>query len=160
MAEEKKGSTPAPGTAATKKEKSYEVVHSVALGIAGKVVTRHRGEEVTASELGESSVEDLLAKGIIVDPEAPGALASGEAVFDRLFSIALRVGAATRNGAEIQFGPKKVRGIAELRQLASVDELEAGIVAAFERAKADKAKAEARANELATSAAAASSKKE
>jgi hypothetical protein len=112
------------------KEKIFEVVRPIKIGRGEKPGRREVGASVKASELGPGEVESLLKNAILIDSEAPITGASSQLAHDRLISIAEKLGVVSRKGGDYSFGARKFKGLAAFRAGATLDELEAAIVAA------------------------------
>jgi hypothetical protein len=132
MSDEKKVATPKFAKAVSEKavleDKVYEVVHAVGVSRDGKTVTVNRGGEIRRSEMSPGEAENLLASGVLMDPEAAVTGGTTDLAHDRLTSIALKMGLLTRKGAEYRFGEKSFKGVTAFRAGVSLDELEAAIV--------------------------------
>lgn len=124
------GAAPATPKAA-KKEKKFEAVVRVNLGKAG---VREPGDTILESEMSAEDRKQFLALNIIRDGDAPipPSQAEGHVAFDRLSSVAQRVGALTRDGGAYTLAGQSYQGVEAFRKAASLQDLENAIVAAFE----------------------------
>ncbi len=130
--------TPAPAAKpAAKKARKFEVIHQVNLGYRDteggrQPDIRKSGETIVEGEIAAKDLSALIEAGIVRDSDAPipPSQAEGHVAFDRLASIAQTIGAVTRDGATYQLGARQFQGIKEFRAGATLDELEAAIVAA------------------------------
>ena len=126
--------TPAPAADVNRK---YEVLRKVNLG---KGDVREPGSEISRKEMlavdkaakleAGTTEQELLAGGHILDADAPipPSRAEGQVAYDRLVSIAQKVGVLKRSGSEYRLGTKTANGLTAFRQAVSIDELEAAIV--------------------------------
>jgi hypothetical protein len=114
---------------AESKVKKFEVVKTINVG--GKNGLREPGTEITSRELGnDETATELLASGHIRDSDAPipPSQAEGVAAFERLLNVAVKIGAAKRDGSTYTLGEKNAKGLTAFRAVVSADDLEAAIV--------------------------------
>jgi hypothetical protein len=114
----------------------YEVVHgSVHMGGEKKNV-RKVGDEIDESEFagdaGQKLKKLLLDDGMIRDTSASlSPAAAAEKIADHFIEVAQSIGLITNDGAKYSFGGNDYKGLAALREVATVDVLKAAIRDAF-----------------------------
>jgi hypothetical protein len=113
---------------AEERVKKFEVVRTVNIG--GKNGVREVGGEVSSKEVKPEDLKLLIESGYIRDADAPipPSQAEGIAAFDRLLNVAVKIGAAKRDGSTYKLGDKTAKGLTEFRATVTLDELEAAIV--------------------------------
>ena len=117
-------------TPATGKVKKFEVVRTVNIG--GENGVREPGSEIKSTEVRSADIQELLELGYIRDADAPipPSQAEGTVAFDRMLNLAVKIGAAKRDGAAYSVGTKSAKGLTAFRAAVSIDEIEAAILAA------------------------------
>jgi hypothetical protein len=114
---------------AKKKERKFEVVSTINLG---KGDIRTAGMTILEREISPSDLASFIDAGRLRDGDAPipPSQAEGVVAFDRLLSIAKKIGVVTQDGGDYTFGKTTVSGLSAFRAAVSIDDLEAAIVKA------------------------------